>query len=96
MNATLESCSVPPISNAAEDEAYVPLPGGPVRGPGGRPLRPRNVHIDANLTYIWATFASLRTIRSLCVAPLKVVPDVFSAWAFSVRLGRLVGVTRIR
>jgi hypothetical protein len=68
INASLKSCSALSVSYAAEDEAYVPLPDWSVR----------SVHRDANLPHFWAAFASLQTTRSLCVAPLKWGPDVFS------------------
>jgi hypothetical protein len=76
-----KGCSAPPASNAAEDEAVVPLPGRPVRGPSGYFARPRSVRRDANLAHIWARFASPRTARPLCVAPLEVVLNTFSITA---------------
>jgi hypothetical protein len=41
--------------------------------------RPRSVYRDASEAHIWTRFTSPRTIRSLYVAPLKVVPDTFLA-----------------
>jgi hypothetical protein len=72
-----KGCSAPPVSNTAADEADVPLPGRPVRVPADD----RCVRGDANLAHIWATFVSPQTARSLCVAPLEVVPDTFSGRA---------------
>jgi hypothetical protein len=36
----------------------------------GHSTRSRSVRADANATHIWASFASRRTCRSLCAAPL--------------------------
>jgi hypothetical protein len=80
INATLKSCSAPPISFAGEDEAVVPLPGGHMRGPGGA-LHPRNVRRDANLMQFWAMFASLRTTPVTLCRIAGGVPDAFTARA---------------
>jgi hypothetical protein len=55
----------------------VSLPGGPYEDRADDCC----VRGDANLTHIWARFASSRMARSLCIAPLDVVPDEFSVTA---------------
>jgi hypothetical protein len=59
------------------------LPTGPGCIQHGHFPRPRSIRGDANLAlaHIWARFASPRTIRSFCVAPLEQTPDVFSVTA---------------
>jgi hypothetical protein len=62
-------------------QAFGSLPGGPDGKASGHLGRPRSVRRDASRVQICATFASVRTARLLCVAPLDMVPGAFSARA---------------
>jgi hypothetical protein len=54
------------------------LPSGPVGEASGRSERPRSVCGEANVPHICAAFASPRTSRTRCVAPLELGADAFS------------------
>jgi uncharacterized membrane protein YgcG len=45
----------------------------------------RSVRRDRFEAYIWTRFVSPRMTRSLCIAPLEVVPEYFLAWRHAAR-----------